>query len=291
MCSMMRSRASTAMRSTWERDCSISGCFFSSCFKRIRCGHFIARGTANIDFIYSSSTASKVRKSARKTKRYPDQGQLHEEIHDRTVLETRPDILHKPSPSAGFWLVINPSLTQSGLGFVGIFRSDQPHYQKREKGRFRENKMKWNGTNSKLPPGVTPDFPRKEEEKKEEGIGGNKKKGPIRQVIWILRSTDGAAYVISLAFLNFYFFAPDWASTTAPGIDERAYSVLSVSSCLLCRFCTPMISAYPRFHCLIATSATWETIMDIHEPRIKITEAEGQPPLIQYCTVHQLGNA
>ncbi|KAB8219138.1 hypothetical protein BDV33DRAFT_174039 [Aspergillus novoparasiticus] len=85
---------------TGGKDCSLSGCFFSSCFEKIRCGHFIARGTANIDFIYSSST--KVWKPARKTERYPDQGQLHEEIHDRTVLETRPDILHKPSPSAGF---------------------------------------------------------------------------------------------------------------------------------------------------------------------------------------------
>ena len=61
-------------------------------------------------------------------------------------------------------------------------------------------------------PGVTPDSSRKEEEGKEkkEGIGRNKKKGSIRQVIWILRSTDGAAYVMSLAFfvLNFDFFTP-----------------------------------------------------------------------------------
>ena len=41
-----------------------------------------------------------------------------------------------------------------------------------------------------------------------------------------------------------------------------------------------MMSAYPRFHRRIATSATRGTILDVGEPRIKITEAEGQPPLI-----------
>ncbi|KAE8369781.1 hypothetical protein BDV27DRAFT_120477 [Aspergillus caelatus] len=48
MCSMMCSRASTAIRSTWEREgriaCSISRCFFPSCFVRINVDSLLHAG-------------------------------------------------------------------------------------------------------------------------------------------------------------------------------------------------------------------------------------------------------